>query len=353
MIVKNEEDCLDRCLDSVHGLVDEIIVVDTGSTDRTVEIAQAHGARVEHFVWCDDFAAARNYSLSFAEGDWILILDADESLNPADHEAIRELTTQGGNAYAFALRNYFLTGNSSTFDKPSQKNDTGFAMQYPYYNDSTALRFWKAGPTFSNRIHELPNIPEFEVVTPVIHHYGKMNAAREATKRDYYFNLCKAEAKAKPMNEQLHFSLAGEAYILEKWEDALDAAKAYMRLKPNEVPLMMIMVAGASSQALGKHEHALYYLQKVLEADPNHALAKMLGSRSLFQLGKINEAIELIHTAIEEHPTFTGSYLTLMTMYEKLRDRTAAWLTILRALQHNPHDEHLLDYFDRLTPRVD
>jgi len=81
-IVKNEEATLSRTLDSVKGVVDEIVIVDTGSGDRTREIARESGARVYDFEWCDDFAAARNESLKHARGDWILVLDADEVLVP-------------------------------------------------------------------------------------------------------------------------------------------------------------------------------------------------------------------------------------------------------------------------------
>ena len=82
MIVKNEEATLSRTLDSVKGVVDEMVVVDTGSGDRTREIARESGARVYEFEWCDDFAAARNECLKHAQGDWILVLDADEVLVP-------------------------------------------------------------------------------------------------------------------------------------------------------------------------------------------------------------------------------------------------------------------------------
>jgi tetratricopeptide (TPR) repeat protein len=82
-IVKDEEALLHRCLASVRGVVDEIVVVDTGSTDRTTDIARQFGAAVYHYPWQDDFAAARNESLRHAQGDWILVLDADETLLPA------------------------------------------------------------------------------------------------------------------------------------------------------------------------------------------------------------------------------------------------------------------------------
>ncbi|HEY9622842.1 MAG TPA: glycosyltransferase [Crinalium sp.] len=80
MIVKNESANLPRCLASAQPFVDEMIVVDTGSQDDTVAIAQQFGATVSTFEWCDDFAAARNFSLAQANGDWILVLDADEEL---------------------------------------------------------------------------------------------------------------------------------------------------------------------------------------------------------------------------------------------------------------------------------
>jgi tetratricopeptide (TPR) repeat protein len=84
MIVKNEERFLGQCLASVRDIADELIVIDTGSTDRTIEIAREHGAQVGHFEWCNDFAAARNASIAPATGDWILFLDADEELSPAE-----------------------------------------------------------------------------------------------------------------------------------------------------------------------------------------------------------------------------------------------------------------------------
>lgn len=80
IIVRDEADRLDACLNSLQGLVDEIVVVDTGSTDATVEIAAQHGAVVAHEPWEGDFAAARNRSLDLATGDWILYVDADEQV---------------------------------------------------------------------------------------------------------------------------------------------------------------------------------------------------------------------------------------------------------------------------------
>ena len=91
MIVKNEEDVLARCLESVSHLVDEVVVVDTGSTDRTREIAGRFTGRVYDFTWTDDFAAARNYAFSLAEKDYCMWLDADDVLLDADRAAFATL----------------------------------------------------------------------------------------------------------------------------------------------------------------------------------------------------------------------------------------------------------------------
>lgn len=91
MIVKNEEDVLARCLDSAAELVDEIVIVDTGSTDRTREIAARYTDKIFDFLWRDDFAAARNESFSHAAMDYCLWLDADDILLEEDREKFRAL----------------------------------------------------------------------------------------------------------------------------------------------------------------------------------------------------------------------------------------------------------------------
>jgi acyl-CoA synthetase (AMP-forming)/AMP-acid ligase II/Tfp pilus assembly protein PilF len=91
LIVKNEERFIGQCLESIKGVADQIVVVDTGSTDRTVEIAQGYGAEIHSFTWCDDFSAARNAALQYATGDWVLSLDADEELPVESHAPLRQM----------------------------------------------------------------------------------------------------------------------------------------------------------------------------------------------------------------------------------------------------------------------
>jgi glycosyltransferase involved in cell wall biosynthesis len=108
VIARDEEQFIGKCLASARPFVDEIIVVDTGSTDSTREIARAHGARVEEFAWCDDFSAARNVAIEAATADWILMLDADEELDPASGELLRKAAAElpeGMMAFAISIEN--------------------------------------------------------------------------------------------------------------------------------------------------------------------------------------------------------------------------------------------------------
>lgn len=112
MIVRNEEDCLGRCLSSVKEAVDEIIIVDTGSTDRTKEIAASFGAVVYDFEWIDDFGAARNYAFEQATQTFILWLDADDIIEKEDLKRLLTLKSKEL-PYDSITMNYHLTFDAS------------------------------------------------------------------------------------------------------------------------------------------------------------------------------------------------------------------------------------------------
>ncbi|HEY9508952.1 MAG TPA: glycosyltransferase [Verrucomicrobiae bacterium] len=106
VITKNEERFIEQCLKSIKPIAHQIVIVDTGSTDRTVEIAKSLGAEVHAFTWCDDFSAARNAALEHATGDWILMLDADEELPADQHEnLLKDIRKNSAIAYRLPLVN--------------------------------------------------------------------------------------------------------------------------------------------------------------------------------------------------------------------------------------------------------
>jgi glycosyltransferase involved in cell wall biosynthesis len=138
MIVRDEAQRLPRCLDSVRPLARQIVVVDTGSTDGTAEwLDRDRAVDLAHFPWCDDFAAARNASLERASGDWILVLDADEVLEPPGDldRLLRDPTVEG---WYLTVRNLQPAGDLVR------------------YEDSRQLRLFRNRPAYRYRglVHE-------------------------------------------------------------------------------------------------------------------------------------------------------------------------------------------------------
>jgi tetratricopeptide (TPR) repeat protein len=122
MIVRNEEHCLAECLHSIENIVDEIVIVDTGSSDQSKAIAKAFDARVFDFQWCDDFSAARNEALRHSRGEWILYIDADERLQPTDRPQVEHLLSDPSKA-AFTLWLYPYEGFTAYREYRIFRND--------------------------------------------------------------------------------------------------------------------------------------------------------------------------------------------------------------------------------------
>jgi hypothetical protein len=133
LVTRNEEPNLPRVLRSVAGLADQVVVADTGSTDRSAAVAAELGARVEQFPWDDDFSAARNFALDQATGDWVLWLNPDEELMPASHDAVRQATADPG-----ALAWYVHVLDQVRADRPGFVSET---VQVRLFQHDPALRF--------------------------------------------------------------------------------------------------------------------------------------------------------------------------------------------------------------------
>ncbi len=179
MIVCDEEDMLANALDSVSGLVNEIIIVDTGSTDKTKDIAKKFNARVIDYEWKDDFSDARNYSLKHATGDWILVLDADETISQRDHKKMLHLIEDSKfEAYSLVQRTY---GNNLKHAEYVNRGSDKYSESLPYLGwiPSSLVRLFRNNPKyrFRYKIHEViePAIEEaggvIKSATVPIHHF--------------------------------------------------------------------------------------------------------------------------------------------------------------------------------------
>ena len=159
MIVKNEEATLPRTLDSVKDIVNEMIVLDTGSSDRTREIAQEYGARVYRFEWCDDFAAARNECLKYATGNWILVLDADEVLVPNILPQIKQ-AIKSDRALLINLIRQEVGASQSPYSLVSRlfrnRPDIRFSRPYHAMVDDSVTEILKREPKW--KIAALPDV---------------------------------------------------------------------------------------------------------------------------------------------------------------------------------------------------
>ncbi|MBO8127810.1 MAG: glycosyltransferase [Peptococcaceae bacterium] len=208
MIVRNEEANLVRCLDSVKDTVDEIVIVDTGSTDRTLEIARRYTAKVYQYPWDGDFSAARNYAIAQCSSRWILSLDADEELDTTSGD-LRELVASSGEYEAFFLPIY-----NQTDEFPDA------------YTRFLVLRLFRNTPAyrFKGRIHEQVVINRPEVVgiagTPVIVH--RLVSVKERNrKRNRNLALLRQAAAEDPANPFLQYYLGVEWLGLGKVKQAL------------------------------------------------------------------------------------------------------------------------------------
>ncbi len=229
MIVKDEEQLLPLCLQSVQGVVDQIVVVDTGSCDRTPQIIQDYGAELYTFEWCDDFAAARNAALQYVTSDWILVLDADETLAPEIIPQLQTVIQQPDLLVINLLR-----------------QEVG-AQQSPY---SMVSRLFRNHPQlrFKRAYHEL--IDDSAIALQAQEPYWRFGALDDIA-------IVHQGYSAEQIDQQQKFERAQR--IMEK-AIAVDPSDAYLCSK-----------LGALYVESGQPEKGIPYLQQGLESQPTES----------------------------------------------------------------------------------
>jgi Flp pilus assembly protein TadD len=182
ILARDEEELIDGAIESVRDLADEVIVVDTGSTDRTVCFAKNRGARVYRVRWNEDFSEARNVAIAKARYPWILVLDADESLAPLDRSRLTQvLSRHPGSAFALEQRTY--TECSSAYGVMPVRGSRDHGA--PHYFSSEQVRIFPNNGTvqYRGRVHESTVGSLAAAGMPVvrtdfvIHHYGRVSAS--------------------------------------------------------------------------------------------------------------------------------------------------------------------------------
>lgn len=305
MIVKNEEQQLSGCLESVREIVDEIIIVDTGSTDRTIEIAQMYGAKIYHFPWIDDFSAARNESLKHCTGEWILYLDADERITPESVQVIRDLITYSSDemaAYICTIESLHLQ-----IDGKTEMHRGGYPRLFRNYGYPTIQ--------FQGRVHEqitpslfaLRKTVDFSDV--VILHLGydtSREVMEQKVRRNY--SMLIQHVQDEPLNAYAWFQLGQTLAQMRLFEQAESSIR--MSIKIGELSNPVYASAAATlAQIVGaqkKLEEALYWANQSLERAPNQVFALFLKASALLHTGKPAEAVVLFEEVLRRNANVKG-----------------------------------------------
>tara|TARA_Y100000310_G_scaffold330801_1_gene403112 strand:- start:116 stop:1165 length:1050 start_codon:yes stop_codon:yes gene_type:complete len=340
MITKNEELFLEQCLNSVKDLVDEIIVVDTGSTDKTKEIAKKFTDRIFDFKWCDDFSKARNESLKYATKEWILVLDADESLSETNHSKIRELL-RDTNKVGFSLihRNYIDDSNaagwvaSKTDSYPESKVASGW---YP----EPIIRLFKNNKNISYKgvVHEsvydsLVELGEIANLKIPIHHYGKLDKEKLKQKDFLYEKL--GQKKAIEGKDFYAFYELGRQYLHNgKLVEAVESFEKSIELKRDYFESWFML--GSTYLLKNELDNALSKLRKAQSLNQNYPpiyanLGVIFAKKKEFE-----KAIKNLIKAVKLNPNDASAFKNLGMCYDEMGDKKNAYLALRKAVELNP-----------------
>lgn len=306
MIVKNEEINLTRCLASIKGLVDEIIIVDTGSTDLTLKVAEDNGAVVIPFLWKDDFSAARNASLEAASGDWILFLDADETLEPESGQILRQVIA--GEEEGFFIKIINLIGSEGSMESSPD-------LVFRLFRNKPDYRFRGAiHEQIVDVILEKNGQARFQIAEGIVlQHYGYLNQQiLEKNKKVRNLTIIKKELDSKPDNHMLRYHYGIELYRADRFTEAAEElTKAANNTDPKTVyyPKLLRYIALAHYSAQ-KYDWALEAIALGLQFFPDYADLYYYGG--LIQLEQQNyaAAYQWFHQALAmpEQPAYYAPF---------------------------------------------
>ena len=290
MIVKNEESNLGKILGDIREVVDEIVVVDTGSTDRAVAIAESFGARLGHFKWCDDFAAARNHAIGLATSDYLIWFDADDRLDAANQDRLRalkaKLAPQRDTVYMLKLMNQINEEDQDAFPTVSYQ-----ARLFPR----------TPGLLFEGRIHEqiLPAAYRLKLKTEsadtLITHTGYHGQQERLEKGKRNLALLLEELKDGKDDAQQHYFIAATYFALNEYDDCLEHLAIAKNLD-REASWYKYSFALTTDCHLRRHDSAaaIAELRQALEEFPESGLFRYYLGALLIKDGQYAEAVTVL-----------------------------------------------------------
>lgn len=298
MIVKNEEKFLPSCLHSVRDCVDEMIVVDTGSTDRTIEIAESFGAVVYHHPWENDFSKHRNQSIGYAKGDWIFWLDADETLESGGGEVIRKAVAQDKiDSLLVTMVCYFANRARESWNNTVKvfRNRVGIHFEGAVHNQVTGCKVTGFCPT-------------------KIYHYGYDTDHKTVRRKfDRTSTLLKKAIRDDPHN----------------FRHRHDLAVSYASV-------------GLYRKAVEEGVQAIGLYKENGNRDPNILWTHFVVASSYFNLGLMTQAKEISEAALRIQSDHLDSYFILASVCAAVEDRKGfetayfTYIDLCRKYRENP-----------------
>jgi tetratricopeptide (TPR) repeat protein len=354
VIAKNEEKTIHRCLSSVKEFVDEIVLVDTGSQDQTVQIAESLGAKVSHLKWIGDFSFAKNHAIDHARGDWILFLDADEELAQRDAKKLKSMLKEAV-LFGFSLiqRTYLLNGYSVQSTPNPLEYDIG--REYSDCIEIPVIRLFKNDKRirYQGKVHEVVE-RAFEnhglLALPsqiVIHHYGKvLDQQHVEKKKKLYLELGYQKLAESPRNAMAHYELGVQLYELKRFEECVHHFKTAFELNP-EMTLCLLAMAKAYHLMLDMDQAGKYY-EKCVKEHPGHLLFYEYAN-FLRDQGHFKAAIKFYNLCLEQNPNYAFALFNLGGVYLRMNRREQGFQYIEKAIRQNPDNETLLINYARLA----
>ncbi len=297
MIVKNEERSLEDCLKSVGGVVNEIVVVDTGSTDRTIEIAESYKAKIFKFNWVNDFSAARNYALEKSSGDWILYLDADERLSPDSIPELKRLTErEEREAYFCTIYN---TGNINRI--PS------IWMYVRLFPNNKKIRFEGAVHEQIEQSIKKENFRISQSNIKIIHTGYDLDKKQLKQKAERNLKILLNEYK-KSMSSYYAYQIGQTYGVLENGKSAIEYFSIAIKDEklPNEYKSIAYRYLAVKQAERYNFLEAYNLINCSLSYDDEQPSALMAASKISLKLNKHNEAESLCLKALKANREFSS-----------------------------------------------
>ncbi len=340
MIVKNEERFLAQCLESLKGMVDEINIVDTGSSDRTIEIARSFGANVQECEWRNDFAWARNKSLDMATRRWVFQIDADEELLAESEAALR----------AIARAPAHLTGVWLRCVNSSDRYKGGGTVSH------AIVRIFPNHPRvrFRGEIHEFPSLDNSPLSMPavvapikILHHGYLSDVVNDRSKYERNMAIVEQNVRDHPEDAFHWYNYGQTSHLNGDHERAVTAFEKMWELCLKHgmrafTPNGLQMLADTYSEHLNKPEEGLKWALECLKRAPRYANAHFSAGKAYFLLKRYDEAREMYRKAIED-----GEYIDRQFVVD---DEVSTWKAQCEiGSSHAEQGDHAaaLEWFDK------